>query len=305
MRVLVTGSSGKLAPFVIHDLLSAGHEVVLFSRRPPAPEFDHLPLVLGDINCFADCQKAVRGRIDAIQHLAAQPWPVDHPQMREDAAKRGIPFDATMRSNMMGVYYLLQAALQENIEIFVMTGSNCALGHGFRISARPFPYQYLPIDEQHPSDVEDSYSFTKYAGEELLASFTRAYGMRTYAIRSAGICDETRRRQIAKNAQPITAWNEWMWCWVGSEDVASAHRLLMERARDIEPHGVYFCNGDDTTALEPSLELVRCYRPDLLPLVNDLPGHSSFLSNRRLQEVVGWKHQTSWRIYLDEKEIAK
>jgi hypothetical protein len=43
-----------------------------------------------------------------------------------------------------------------------------------------------------------------------------------------------------------------MWAWVGSEDVASAHRLLMEKAHEIEPHGAFFCNGDDTTAPEPS-----------------------------------------------------
>ncbi len=298
MTVLVTGSSGRLGPFVIRDLLNAGHEVVLFSRKPVLPEFSRLPLILGDINNFADCQKAVAGGIDAIQHLAAQPWPVDHPRERADAAQQGIPFDMTMRSNIIGTYYLLQAALQKNIEIFVMTGSNCALGHGYRISQRPFPFRYLPVDEQHPSDVEDSYSYSKLAGEELLASYTRAYGMRTYSLRAAGICDEERRRGIARNARPETGWNDWLWCWVGSEDVASAHRLLMERARDIEPHGAYFCNGDDTTALEPSIELVRCFKPELAPLVKDLPGHSSFLSNQRLKDVVGWQHKTSWRMYL-------
>ncbi len=298
MRLLVTGSSGRLGPFVIRDLLKAGHEVVLFSRKQPAPEFSRLPLILGDINNFEDCQKAMRSGIDAVQHLAAQAWPVDHPQERAAAAQHGIPFDATMRSNIMGTYYLLQAALQKNVEIFVMTGSNCALGHGYRISQRPFPYRYLPIDEQHPSDVEDSYSYSKLAGEELLASFTRAYGMRTYAVRAAGICDENQRRQIAKRAGPVKGWNDWLWCWVGSEDVASAHRLLMERARLIEPHGAYFCNGDDTTTLEPSMELIRCYRPELAGLVRDLPGHSSFLSNQRLKDVVGWEHKTSWRQYL-------
>jgi len=122
--------------------------------------------------------------------------------------------------------------------------------------------------------------------------------MRTYSIRSAGICDAQRRKQMAENAQPITAWSEWMFCWVGSEDVASAHRLLMECAHDIEPHGVYFCNGDDTTALEPSLEILEHYKPEYLPLVKDLPGHASFISNKRLRQVVGWEHKTSWRKHL-------
>jgi nucleoside-diphosphate-sugar epimerase len=303
MKVLVTGVSGRLGPFVVRELEQAGHELVMTSRREPLPEIAHWPWIQGDIRNFDDCLKAVKGQgIEAIQHLAAQPWPVDHPGQRAQAEERGIPFDATMRSNIMGVYYLLQAALEEEIGIFVMTGSNCALGHGYRISDRPFPFQYLPVDEVHPSDVEDSYSYSKFVGEELLASYTRAYGMRTYAVRAAGICNEERRRGMAERAvQPVTAWSSWMWAWVGSEDVASAQRLLMEKATEIEAHGAYFCNGDDTSVLEPSRELVARYKPEWLPLVRDLEGNASFLSNRKLRQVVGWEHRTSWRQYLKEE----
>ncbi len=299
MRVLVTGVSGRLGPFVVKDLEEAGHDLVLSSRREPGEEIQNWPWVQGDINSFEDCQRMLAsGGFDAIQHLAAQPWPVDHPGQRAQAEERGIPFDATMRSNIMGTYYLLQAALAQDVGIFVMTGSNCALGHGYRISGSPFPYQYLPVDEAHPADVEDSYSYSKLVGEELLASYTRAYGMRTHMVRAAGICNEGRRRRMAENAKPVTGWNPWLWCWIGSEDVASAQRLLMEKAAEIVPHGAYFCNGDDSTALEPSRELVEAYMPELLPLVRDLEGHASFLSNKKLRETVDWAPQTSWREYL-------
>jgi nucleoside-diphosphate-sugar epimerase len=299
MKVLITGVSGRLGPFVVKDLEAAGHDLVLSSRREPGEEIQNWPWVQGDINNFEDCQRMLAsGGFDAIQHLAAQPWPVDHPTQRAQAEERGIPFDATMRSNIMGTYYLLQAALAQDIGIFVMTGSNCALGHGYRISDTPFPYQYLPVDEAHPADVEDSYSYSKLVGEELLASYTRAYGMRTHMVRAAGICNEERRRRMAENAKPVTGWNPWLWCWIGSEDVASAQRLLMEKAAEIVPHGTYFCNGDDSTALQPTRELIETYKPELLPLVRDLEGHASLLSNKKLRETVGWAPQTSWREYL-------
>ncbi len=297
MRVLVTGASGRLGPHVVRALADAGHELVLFSRREPIAELRAHRWIQGDLSVFEDCLSAVEG-VDAIQHLAAEPSPSDHPELRERFAERGIPFDRTMRSNVMGLYYLLQAALRHDVGIFVMTGSNCALGHGYRISDRPFPFETLPVDESHPADVEDAYSYSKLAGEMLLDSYTRAYGMRTYAVRAAGICDAERRRAMARDAKPTTGWNPWLWAWVGSEDVASAHLLLMEKAEQIEPHGVYFCNGDDTTALEPSLELVERFKPEVLDLVTELPGHASFLSNRRLQEAVGWRHATSWREHL-------
>jgi nucleoside-diphosphate-sugar epimerase len=176
-----------------------------------------------------------------------------------------------------------------------MAGSNCALGHGFRISETPFPLEALPIDETHPCHPEDSYSFSKKSGEELLHSFSRAYGIRTYITRPSGICPPERRQQMAKEAKPISGWSPWLWCWVGSEDVASAHRLIMEAADTLPPHDVYYLNADETTALEPSQELVSRYNPELKPLAENLSGHQSFFSNEKLKHAVNWQHKTSWR----------
>ena len=102
---------------------------------------------------------------------------------------------------------------------------------------------------------------------------------------------------MAKNAGPVGGWSDWLWCWVGSEDVASAHRLLMEAADDLPPHDVYFLNGDDTTTLEPSRELVERFKPELMPLfvAGYMKGNQSFLSNDKLKRAVGWEHKTSWR----------
>jgi nucleoside-diphosphate-sugar epimerase len=264
------------------------------SRQKPAAEFADLPWIQGDLTVFEDCQRAVQG-VDAIQHLAAQPWPVDHPELRPRAEEQGIPFDTTFKSNMLGTYYLMQAAVEAGVQVVVMAGSNCALGHGFRISSTPFPLQFLPIDESHPSYPEDSYSFSKLSGETLLASYTRAYGIRTYVTRISGICPPERRQQMAQSARPVEAWSPWLWCWVGSEDVASAHRLLMEATDQLPPHEVYYLNADDTSCLEPTRELVERFNPELKPLAEGLEGHQSFFSNQKLKQAVGWQHQTSWR----------
>jgi len=293
MKVLITGASGRLAGYVIRELQNK-HDLVLTSRRKLSEEFSHIPWTQGDLTCFEDCKRAVQG-VDAIQHLGAQPWPVDHPSERSRTENMGIPFDATFKTNMLGTYYLMQAAVEAGVKIVVMAGSNCALGHGFRISKTPFPIEALPIDETHPCYPEDSYSYTKRAGEDLLESYTRAYGIRTYVTRPAGITPADRRRSMAESASPANGWNTWLWCWVGSEDVASAHRLLMESADALPPHDVYFLNADDTTALEPSIELVEKFNPALLPLVRDMEGHQSFLNCDKLKKAVGWEHKTSWR----------
>lgn len=303
MKVLVTGASGRFGPCLVAELERGGHELVLVSRSRPEGAA-RWPWVQGDITSFDDCLRATDGGIEAVQHAAANPWASDHPESRASYEKRGVPFDDTMRTNIMGTYYLLQACLERDVRLFVMTGSNCALGHGGRISRKEFPVKYLPIDEDHPSDVEDSYSYSKLAGEGLLASYSRAYGMKTYALRSAGICNAVRRQEMARSAGPAGGWNPWMWAWIACEDLASAHRLLMEKADSLPPHAVYFCNNDDTTALEPSRELVRRFKPEYLSLCQDLEGPASFLSNRRLRGV-GWEPRMSWRDALGAEGGSK
>jgi UDP-glucose 4-epimerase len=293
MKVLITGASGKVGRFVIREVATA-HDVVLMSRSQPDSEFSRLSWIQGDLNSFADCEQAVQG-VEAIQHIGAQPWPTDHPSLRAEAERKGLPFDATFKTNMLGTYYLLQAAVAAGSKIFVMAGSNCALGHGFRLSKAPFPLQALPIDETHPCYPEDSYSYTKRAAEDLLATATRAFGIRTYVTRISGVCPPERRQAMAREARPTAGWDPWMWCWVGAEDVGRAHRLIMEAGAELPPHDVYYLNADDTSAFEPSLDLVDRFRPDLRPLVTDLEGHASLFSNKKLQRAVGWRHETSWR----------
>ena len=198
---------------MVRELIKHGHEVVLFSRREPPAELRQFRWIQGDLTSFDDCLRATKGGVEAIQHVGAQPWPTDHPEMQVKAQELGLPFDVTMSSNIMGTYYLLQAALRNDVEIVVMTGSNCALGHGFRISGRPFSIRYLPVNEDHPTDPEDSYSFSKLVGEQLLASYTQAYDLRTYALRSAGITEAHQRREMAANAKPAQAWDAWLSAW--------------------------------------------------------------------------------------------
>jgi len=298
MKVLITGASGRFARFLV-KALRAEHELVLFSRQPPPEDRADLPWIQGDLNDFDDCRRAVEG-VEAIQHLGAVPWPSDHPQVRASAAERTPnlpPWDATMRTNILGVYYLLSAAVQAGVHTVVMTGSNCAFGHGYRISKAPFPIRYLPLDEAHPSDVQDSYSYSKLVGEELLASFSRAYGLRTYVTRPSGICPPERLRQMAENARPVTAWNDWMWAYVPSEDLAELQKMLMEKAPTLPLHGVYVANGLDSSALEPSLEIVERFRPDLL-VVSKLQGHEAFFSPAKANAEVGWIPKHTWRDYL-------
>lgn len=304
MRLLVTGASGHLAPYVISEL-AGGHELVLFSRSRPRDEVvrDHTWL-RGDLQSFEDVRRAMEG-VEVVQHLGAQSWPSDHPGARKWAGMKGVagkvvPFDATMKSNVLGTYYVLQAAVREGVRAVVVAGSNCATGAFFRISHKPWPVHYLPVDEGHPSDVEDTYSFTKLAIEELAASYTRAFGLPTYVTRLAWICEPDIRVKLHKRVRRAREWVTGMWTWVSSEDAARAHRMIMDAAladgSSLPRHDVFFVTSHETFALEPSMELVERFRPDLLPLIRSrMEGHQAFMSAAKLRQAVGWQHELSWR----------
>ncbi len=299
MKVLITGASGRFAKFMV-DALRGDYELVLSSRTKPPEDRADLPWIQGDLNVYEDCERMVEG-VDAIQHLGAVPSPSDHPALIEYRKASGrplLPFDATMRTNIMGTYYLMTAAVKAGVKVVVMTGSNCAFGHGYRISKRPFPFQYLPLDEEHPSDVEDSYSYSKLAGEELLASFTRAYGIRTYVTRPAGICPPERLQAMAENAKPVESWSPWLFGYVPSVDLARMQRMIMEKADELSPHEVFVANGLDTTLLEPTMEVLERFRPDLVPLARGIEGHQALFSTAKAQKLLGWKPTQSWRDYL-------
>jgi UDP-glucose 4-epimerase len=296
MKILLTGSSGRFGPYMIRELRSAGHDLVLFDRARPAEEFAALPFVQGELTSLEDCGRAAAaGNFDAVLHLAAQPWPTDHPRQQTRREQAGLPLNHTMNVNVMGTYNILHSAMLAGIKLFVMTGTNCAVGHTMRVSGRDFPCHRLPVDEGQPSDVEDSYAFSKLLDEKLCEMYSRAYGMRTYLLRCAGLFDEATRKSIAEKNKPVEKWDWGMWAWLAREDAAVAHRMLLEGAAKLPAHDIFFCNADETFALEPSMELVKKFRPDLLPLVKEkLDGHASFFSNRKLREALGWSPKVRW-----------
>jgi nucleoside-diphosphate-sugar epimerase len=96
----------------------------------------------------------------------------------------------------------LPAAVGVGVRTVVAITSNCVLGHGFRVSGHHFPVQYLPIDEEHPRDPEDSYSVSKHFQSEIMFMFARSHGIRAYAIRPAWIQRPELQKEYLTKVKP-------------------------------------------------------------------------------------------------------
>jgi UDP-glucose 4-epimerase len=212
MKILITGGTGSVAEYLIKQL-ETNHELVLFDRiRPGDNRFQYdirHPYISGDLTNGEDCARAVAG-CEGIIHLGAIPFPTDAPGYEERvkaAGQQPLPYGETMRVNTMGTYELMRAAVQAGVKTVVAITSNCELGHGFRVSGRDFPVEYLLIDESHPRDPEDSYSVSKHFQSEIMFMFSRSHGIRSYALRPAWIQRPEVQQAFVKNAKPTEKWS--------------------------------------------------------------------------------------------------
>jgi nucleoside-diphosphate-sugar epimerase len=168
------------------------------------------------------------------------------------------------------------------------------LGHGFRISGRPFPIEYLPVDEEHRLDFEDSYSLAKHLNEDTMAAYSRAYGMHCYALRPAGVQRREMLAAFAKDYQQPEEWSDWLFAYVDIRDMARAFRMCLEASDRLPPFEAFFCNAADTRLLEDTRSFVARHRPDLLPKLRNVEGRQALISCEKARRMFGWVPEHSW-----------
>lgn len=298
-KILVTGASGRLGPYVVRKLLDEGHAVTGFdSARTPADWPDAAGFVLGDLTVLGDCMRALAySEAEAIVHLGGIPGPRELINGRTAAQKA--TEDVTMRVNTMGTYYLLDAARRLGVGRVIFASTFYALGLGNRISDKPFVVDYLPIDEDHPLRPEDSYGLSKVFGEEMLRAYVRAYGMKAIAFRLFGIHfphnDNSAKYAVVPESDPghvggpvFTTYQ-----YVDARDIANACALAVT-ATGLDDFEAFYLSTD-TIYEEDTSDLVARVWPDLTEMAKDIRGTDGIITDARVREKLGYKPQYSWR----------
>ena len=289
MRILVTGSRGKVGSATVDALHAAGHDVTacdlgapVFEASPPgAPSY-----MQANLTDAGDAFAVVRGH-DAVIHAAAIPEPTRNPP------------HIVFQNNLMGVFNTLEAAIRFGVPRFVNVSSETV--PGFFFPEREFLPDYAPVDEAHPIRPQDPYATAKYFSELLMDAAMRRSDIRCLTIRPSWVQWEGN---YAHNLAPALRDPEGtpsasFWAYIDVYDLADSLRLAAES--ELDTHEVFYIASPDNHANRPLAELIRHHHGEAVEIREPLSRpDASGISIAKAERLLGYAPTRSWRDYVSE-----
>lgn len=318
MRVVFTGGSGKAGRHVIPELLKHGHKVLNVDLVPlDVPGVDN---VVADITDLGQCFNALSmmhnldeldtgvgpmPKPDAVVHFAAIPRIL----LRPDSE--------AYRINTLGTYNIVEAALKLGIRKIIFASSETTYGVCFADGERK-PL-YLPIDEEHPVEPEDSYATSKVCNEVTASSFQRRTGADVYGLRINNVIEpheyeqdfpgyfaEPARRLVQLHPHPKHPSNilslqgyacvelfallhsgsrRNIFAYIDARDLGQlVHRCLVTDGLGFQ---IFNAANDDHSVNLTTAELLEwCYAD--VPVRKQLGEYEGLYSNAKAKELLGW-----------------
>jgi UDP-glucose 4-epimerase len=287
LRILVTGSRGKVGSATVTALHEAGHEVSACDLGPPVFERaapDAPRYWQADLTRSGDAFAVVRGH-DAVIHAAAIPDPLHHPP------------DRVLSNNLMATFNVLEAAVRFGVPRFVNVSSETV--PGFFFPERGVPRPYAPIDEDYPALPQDPYALAKHFGEQLMDAAVRRSDIRCISIRPSWVQWEGNyERNIGPFLRDPDEPSASFWSYIDAYDLADALRLAAES--DLPGHDVFYIASPDNCAGRSLAEMVRRHHGDAVELRELDRDDASGTSSAKAAEMLGYAPTRSWRNYLTD-----
>jgi UDP-glucose 4-epimerase len=300
MKILVTGGAGYIGSVVSAELLSAGHEVVIYDNlshghRAAAPR--DAQVIAGEVGDREAIGRALQQhRPDAVMHFAA---------LIEAGESMQAP-ERYFRNNTASTLNLLECMLQHGPRRLVFSSTAALYGDPER----------TPIKEDAPLRPTNAYGESKLLVERMLAWFHRIHGLRYASLRyfnaagAAGEVGEDHRPeshlipiilQVAQGKRPSiavygtdyeTADGTCIRDYIHVADLASAHMLALN-ALAARGQLIYNLGNGRGFSVRQVVEVARKVTGHAIPAQEAprRPGDPAVLvaSAEKIRRELGWK----------------
>ncbi|HVS34689.1 MAG TPA: NAD(P)-dependent oxidoreductase [Gemmataceae bacterium] len=212
LKVLVTGSAGRIGRAVVAELKARGHFVRGLDLAP-TPSADES--IAASITGAEEVRQAAEG-IAAIVHLAATPDDDDF-------------FTKLLPNNIVGVYHILEAARLAGVRRLVLASSGQVVWHQ-RFTGP------IPITADVPPTPRGWYAATKVFQEAAGRAYAEAHGVSVIAAR-LGWVPRTR-----EHAQELAATDWGPDVYLSPGDAGRFFAQAVEAPADFRFAVVYACS---------------------------------------------------------------
>jgi UDP-glucose 4-epimerase len=289
VRVVVTGSSGRLGRSICAGLAASGHDVVGVDLAPAGLEgVDERAVDLADAGAAEHLLAELRP--EAVVHLAGIAVPFSAPEHRILATNTSLAHSVLAASAAAGVARVLAAS------------SPTVVGY----SSPSWRATSVPIDERHPVEPAHAYALSKLVIEETVRMFSRtsagAFGFfrPCYVVSPeewAGAPTQQGHTMAERLADPSLAAVS-LFNYLDARDAAAfVDAWLAAPAERVDGEG-FFVGAADALAVRPVAELWRECAPGLGEAADRLTGTEPVFAIDKAALLLGWRPERSWRTEL-------
>jgi nucleoside-diphosphate-sugar epimerase len=293
-RIIFTGGSGKAGQYVVSYLLNKGHQILNLDLVPsPNPAICTLKVDLTQSGqAFNGVSSHFRLTQPFREPLNQAPDAVIH--FAGIARNMIVSDDETFRGNTLAAYNVIEAACKLGVKKIVIASSVTVYGVTF--AEGDIDYPSFPVDESVDTNPMDAYAISKLCCETIARGFARKYGVDIYVLRIGAVMGPGEYDEAFKGyLNNPEDWKGHGWSYTDARDLGQMCNLCI--AKNGLGFQIFNATNDEVTHHLPTKELLEKLCKNT-PFTREMGTYEAPLTNRKIQELLGFKEEHNWHKYV-------
>jgi UDP-glucose 4-epimerase len=292
MKSIVTGGCGFIGSHLVDQLVKLNHEVIVLDRVHPKHRNQNAHYYLQDLSeNYTKFSYYFEG-VDNVFHLASDvsiPYCVEKP-------------NESMSNNTLATMNVLEASRLHKVNKFIFSSTSAVYGNSL----------FLPSVETNPAECLNTYSISKYTGEELCKMYYKLYGLRTIIFRYFNVYGERQHKtgQYAQvmsifmrqkeNNEPLTIVGDGYQTrdFIHVLDVVRANILASQK--ELDSYGEVFNVGTGIgVVIKDVADLISEYQIHIPERSGEVTHSRSSID--KIKETLGWNYTINVLDWIENK----